>query len=182
MSTANLAKPKSGTECWQWVIAQYQNAHPGPFDLTAFLTWALEADHVSLPKVDPMKVLRQEARKAIRAARVTDAQGRTVRAMIPAKVPTAVDENGNMLLFDIQYDHIHSMSLSHAIQAFDQADERIEKQKKAARRNLDSFLENNPAGKKQGSLFDHLDFMADTDANADTVRVDVFPDSPTKPR
>ncbi|MBM79935.1 MAG: hypothetical protein CMJ78_04995 [Planctomycetaceae bacterium] len=98
-----------------------------------------------MPKLDPMKILKQQARQAIRRARVVDPQGHTVKAMIPAKVPTSVDANGNMLLFEVRYDQIHTMSLSHALQAFDQADERLTKQKRAAARNVESFLENNPA-------------------------------------
>ena len=44
MSTASLAK--SGTEYWQWSIAEYQKNHPGSFVLEPYLEWALSVGHI----------------------------------------------------------------------------------------------------------------------------------------
>jgi len=98
-----------------------------------------------------------KVKKAARAARIRDPQNRKVRAMLPVKVKKT-DESGNLLLCEVVWDHIHKMSCDHALLAFEQRDENINKQKRAATRDLESCLENNPnvQGKKQKFLFDFM--------------------------
>lgn len=79
-----------------------------------------------------------------------------MRQLLPAKVE-AVDANGNRV-FEVMWDHIHEMSLKHALESFDQRDANINKQKHAASRDLRSCLENNPnvAGHEPQFLFDFM--------------------------
>ena len=116
----------------------------------------IKNDYADLPKPNPRTILKRELKKTLRAARVTDAQGRKVREMLPVK-HEMVDEAGNGI-FEVIWDHIHTMSLDHAFSAFDQRDININKQKLAATRDLQSCLENNPhvAGHKEQFQFDFM--------------------------
>lgn len=153
MSNRSLAKPKTNLEYWQWAWRKYQREHPGPFVAEHFVDWGLTNKVFDLPRVNPVKILIRKAKAAARAARIKDKQGRTVRELLPAKVPLEFDEHGNALLFEVRYDHIHSMSANHALLAFDQRDENIEKQRNSASRDLASFLDNNPNAKGREHQF-----------------------------
>jgi hypothetical protein len=98
--------------------------------------------------------------------------------MLPAKVPITVDENGQMLLFDVVYDHIHTMSADHAMMTFEQRDENLRRQKRAATRDLESFLDNNPnaQGYRERFLFEFSD-----DSESEQV-VQKIPESGKKPK
>ncbi len=154
MSTKNLAK--TSTEYWIFVRKLFQKEHPGAFSDNELLDWALENDHVDLPKPNPRAILKRELKRTLRAARIHDLQGRKVREMLPAKVE-AVDAAGNRI-FDVMWDHIHEMTRDHALASFDQRDTNINTQKRAASRDLQSCLENNPnmAGHELQFQFDFM--------------------------
>ena len=101
MSTISSAR-KTSTEYWRWVRQQYQHEYPGSFRPEDLVEWALGKGLVDLPKVNPKRLLILKARQAVRASRIHDEQGRMVREMLPAKIPLKVDENGNMLLFEVR--------------------------------------------------------------------------------
>ena len=71
--------------------------------------------------------------------------------MLPAAVPH-FDEDGQMYL-KVVYDHIHTMSVDHAMLVFDGRDTNITKQRRSATRDLASFLDNNPNAKGHESQF-----------------------------
>jgi len=54
----------------QWVHREYEKEHPGPLSIDDFVPWALQNGHVNLPKSDPLKQLKREARLAMRQLRV----------------------------------------------------------------------------------------------------------------
>ena len=81
-------------------------------------------------------------------------------------------------MFDIVWDHIHQMSLDHALLSFDQRDENIQKQKRSATRDLNSSLENNPNLEGQGDQFE-FEFM--TEELAEQV-VEVISETPKNPK
>jgi hypothetical protein len=149
------------------VRQQYQHEYPGSFRAEDLVEWALEEGLIDLPKVNRKRLLVLKARQAARASRIQDKQGRTVREVLPAKIPLKVDENGNILLFEVRYDHIHTMSADHALLSFDQRDENIKKQQRSATRDLESFLENNPHAEGRQRLFD-FDFVRE-DAGVQVV-------------
>jgi hypothetical protein len=160
MSKGNSVRPSGATATEQWarLWRRYQSEHPGAFRVEDFVDWTLENNLADLPKVNPKRLLIRKARQATRAARIQDAQGRTVRELLPAKIPIKVDENGQTLLFEVQYDNLHTMSLDHALLAFDQRDDNIRRQKQLATRDLQSFLDNNPnaQGREHQFVFDFV--------------------------
>jgi hypothetical protein len=48
------------------------------------------------------------------------------------------------MVMDVVWDYLHEMSADHALSAFSQRDDMIEKQRLAATREVQSFLDNNP--------------------------------------
>ncbi len=154
MSRKSLAK--TGAEYWEFVWKQFKNDHPGAFSDDALLDWALENGYADLPRPNPRTILKRELKKALRAARIHDPQGRRVREMLPVRID-AVDAAGNRM-FEVIWDHIHEMTLDHALTSFDQRDTNINKQKRSAGRDLQSCLENNPnvAGHESQFLFDFM--------------------------
>lgn len=154
MSTKSLAKTVA--EQWEYTLQQYQKERPGAFCDDDLLDWALENGYADLPKPNPRAVLKRDLKKTLRAARMHDPQGRKVRAMLPIRVD-AMDANGQRI-FEVVWDHIHKMSLDHALTTFDQRDVNINKQKRSATRDLESCLENNPnvAGHKLQFQFDFM--------------------------
>src|ERR1043165_7232852 len=128
MSVRNSARTEK--EKWQYAWRKLQDERPGSFRAEELVDFALEHNLVDKPDVDPKKILLRKARQAAREARIRDRQGRLVREMLPAKVPLKVDENGNILMFEVRYDHIHAMSTDHAFLAFDQRDHNIKRQQR----------------------------------------------------
>ena len=141
MSKKNTGRTEA--EMWELILLRYKKANPGAFRSEDVVEWALQEGLADLPRVDPKAILKRKLKSAMRRMRMVDPQGRKVRKMLPAKIATAIDENGTEL-FDIVWDHIHEMSLDHALLSFDQRDENIQKQKRSATRDLDSSLDNNP--------------------------------------
>ncbi len=83
-------------------------------------------------------------------------KGRKVREMLPMKIESPDETGGGVS--DVVWDHIHKMSLDHALSSFDQRD--INKQKRSASRDLQSCLDNNPNVAKHKSQF-QFDFMTE---------------------
>jgi hypothetical protein len=98
--------------------------------------------------------------------------------MLPVKTE-AVDANGNRI-FEMVWDHIHEMSLDHAIASFDQRDRNTNKQRRAATKDVQSCLENNPnvVGHEENFVFDFM--LEETGAQV----VEIIEDSgaPSAPR
>lgn len=156
MSLKSMAK--TDAEAWKDISQQYQKEHPGAFRPDDVVEFALRHGLASLPTVDPKTILKKRFKDAMRRMRMDDPQGRRVRTMLAAKVPNGLsDEDGN-LLFDLRYDHIHGMSVDHALNAFEQRDSNIAKQRRSASRDLESFLENNPNAEGYEYQFE-FDFM-----------------------
>jgi len=153
MSTRSMGKSK--TEYWEYVLQQFRKSHPGAFSDDEFLDWALEQNYVDLPRPNPRMILKREVKRALRAARVRDPQGRLVREMLPVKIEAT---DGGKKDREVVWDHIHEMSLDHALTTFDQRDININEQKQAASRDVRSCLDNNPNVKGHESQFE-FDFM-----------------------
>ena len=122
-------------------IRVYQKRHPGPVRLSAVAQWAFRKKLWSPPKVSPSALLTRDLRYAARESRITDPQGRKIRAMLPAKLER-VDLNGNRI-FDVVWDHVFEMSSHHALLFLSQQYENIEKQCRSHNRVKASILANN---------------------------------------
>jgi len=179
MSTQSLAN--TPVEHWHICCERYQELHPGPFSVRRFTKWAVQEKLVDLPEVDPMRMLIKTASEAVKKFRVRDKQNRLVREMLPARVPVEVDENGNGLLFEVRYDHIHTMSTDHALLVFEQKDENINKQQRSATRELQSFLDNNPNGAGRQKLF-QFGFVQDATQQQVVQTISETTKKPNKPR
>ncbi len=155
---SRISLRKTSTEYWEFVWKQFKNEHPGAFSDDKLLDWVLENDYADLPKPNPRTILKRELKKALRTARIHDPQGRRVREMLPVRTD-AVDAAGNRI-FEVIWDHIHEMTLDHALASFDQRDTNINKQKHSASRDLQSCLENNPNVAGHESQF-QFDFMTE---------------------
>lgn len=140
MATKRLSKSK--TEVLNGLIAEFSREHGGHFRMEDVTAWIVRNERIPLPRVDPGRLLTISLKQAARRRRIRDAQGRTVRELIAAKIDR-VDPNGNHIL-DVVWDFLHSTSRELAYRAFSQRDESIEKQRLAATREVHSFLENNP--------------------------------------
>jgi hypothetical protein len=126
----------------------------------------------------PRSPLNRQPEGAGRNARIGDPQGRKVREMLPVRVE-AVDARGNRM-FQVAWDHIHEMSLDHALTAFDQRDINIEKQKRSATRDLQSCLENNPNVTGHESQFQFAFMTEETESQLVELAEDSGP--PIRPR
>lgn len=172
MSQGSLARTK--TEHYRDAWTQYQEVYPGSFSAEKFVDWALQKRLIDIPKLNPKRMLVRDAKRAMRSFKFTDAQGRrNVREMIAARVPR-VDSKGNRV-FEVIWDHIHRMSKDHALTAFEQQDHNITRQRKAATRNMESFLANNPNAGGVESQF-VFDFMLHEPVEEE---VDVIPETAT---
>ena len=123
------------------LINEYRRKH-GACRMEDVMEWIWANDLVDKPKVNPKAILTKKLKQAARRKKFRDAQGRTVRELIAAKIERE-DARGQKYI-DVIWDHIHEMSLSHALTAYTQCDEIIDKQCKSATRNVVSSLENNP--------------------------------------
>lgn len=122
-------------------IHEYRKLH-GPCRMEDVAVWLLKNDIVRQSSPSPEAILTKKLKLAARRTKVRDAQGRSVRELIAAKVERE-DASGQKII-DVVWDHIHEMSLTHALTSFSQIDEGIDKQRISATRNLASALENNP--------------------------------------
>ncbi|MHC4401184.1 MAG: hypothetical protein ACYTG0_16035 [Planctomycetota bacterium] len=154
MSKRSLARTL--TQQWESIWREYQSEHPGAFADDDLLDWALKQDLVDLPRTNPRALLKRQLKRALRAARIRDPQGRKVREMLAVKTE-AMDANGNRI-FEVVWDHIHEMSLDHALTSFDQRDRNINKQRLVATKDVQSCLDNNPnvVGHESQFVFDFM--------------------------
>lgn len=140
MSKRSLAK--SHDEFLQDCMDAYRREHEGAFRMEDMAQWILDNGLLPAPRIDPVRLLTRTLKQAARRMRFRDKQGRRVRKMLAAKIDR-IDANGNRII-DVVWDYLHEMSLDHALIAFTQRDEIIEKQKLAATRDVHSVLDNNP--------------------------------------
>ncbi len=139
MLRKRLAKTQD-EQYWELMDAYYRQF--GRYTMESVAAWILENGLLPEPRISPKKLLTRILKQAARRRRFKDPQGRAVRKMLPAK-HQMVDENGNLFM-DVVWDYLHEMSLDHALTAFQQRDENIDKQKLAATKDLQSCLDNNP--------------------------------------
>ncbi len=135
-------------------IRAYQKQHPGPVRMKNVAAWAYQQGLWEPRKIKPEVILTRELKYAARESRITDPQGRKLRAMLPAKLERT-DIHGNRI-FDVVWDHVFEMSAHHGLLFLSQQYENIEKQCRAHNRVKASILDNNPNFQKvQLSLFDY---------------------------
>jgi hypothetical protein len=140
MLRKNIAK--SHDEFLWDLMDSYYDQNGGGYSMEELSDWILDQGLLPTPNISPKKLLTRQLKQAARRRRFKDAQGRTVRKMLPAKHKRQ-DDNGNMYI-DVVWDYLHEMSADHALMSFSQRDENIERQKMAATRDVNSCLENNP--------------------------------------
>jgi hypothetical protein len=132
----------------------YQEQYPGPVRMGMVAKWICQQELWEPRKIRPEVILTRELKHAARESRVTDPQGRKLRAMLPAKLER-MDIHGNRI-FDVVWDHVFEMSAHHGLLFLSQQYENIEKQCRAHSRVKESVLQNNPNfGTVQLSLFDY---------------------------
>jgi hypothetical protein len=107
-------------------IRAYQKQHPGPVGMHNVAAWICKQGLWEPRAVRPAAILTRELKHAARASRITDPQGRKLRAMLPAKIER-IDINGNRI-FDVVWDHVFEMSAHHGLLFLSQQYENIEKQ------------------------------------------------------
>jgi hypothetical protein len=137
------------------LIHAYRKEH-GAFEMEDVTEWILANGLLPEPTIDPKKALTRKLKLAARRKRFRDAQGRSVRELVAAKIER-VDSRGNKMI-DVVWDHLHEMSLSHALMVFSQREEIIDKQCRAATRDVESSIENNPnlAGRESQFVFSFM--------------------------
>jgi hypothetical protein len=152
MSKKSLAKGHD--ELLAELIDKYAESHGGGgFRMEDVTEWILAEGLLPLPKIDPRRLLTRKLKQAARKRKLTDAQGRTVRQMIAAKIERISAEGKNLIL-DVVWDFLHTMSVDHALIAFTQRDEIIEKHRLSATREVHSFLDNNLNARGHESQFE----------------------------
>jgi len=155
MSRKGLAKTSDETYVQLW--ADFKTKY-GPCRMEDVAQWISDNQLLPDPKIDAVVAHTRKLKQAARRQRGRDPQGRTVRTIIPAKIERT-DESGNTVI-DVVWDYLREMSVHHAMTAFSQREEGIEKQKKAASREVRSFLDNNPNAKGHEEQF-KFDFMTE---------------------
>lgn len=139
MSERSLAK--SHDEFLLDLIDQYRREF-GAFRAEEVTDWIRKNHLLPDPTVDPRRLLTKKIKQAMRRKHIRDAQQRKVRKFIAVKIERLTA--GGQRIIDVVWDHLHEMSLDHALTAFQQCDDIITKQRLAATRNLESCLDNNP--------------------------------------
>ncbi len=160
MLRKSLAK-SSDEFLWDCMDA-YRDEHGGSFRMEDMARWILDRGLLPAPQISPVRLLTRNLKQAARRRRFRDAQGRTVRKVVAAKIKR-FDVNGNRM-FDVVWDYLHEMSFDHALTSFSQRDDVIEKQRLAATRDVHSFLDNNPSAVGHESQF-RFGFMLEEPAS-----------------
>jgi hypothetical protein len=140
MSKKSLAKTEA-----EWLlefINDRRRATSSAVRLEDVAQYVLDNNLYPVRPESPHRVLTRKLKRVARKQRFIDARNRRVRTFIPTKIE-AIDENGNRYI-EVVWDHLHEMDLHHALAAFDQRDQNITKQRRAATRDVESFLEFNP--------------------------------------
>ena len=130
------------------------------------------------PSVDVVQLHTRKLKQAARRKRINDLKGRKIRPWLAAKIERFT-ANGQKV-FDVVWDHIHEMSIDHALSAFGQRDDVIKKQKRSATRDLQSFLDFNPNAEGHERQF-IFDFMDEEPIEAMMETIEESPTTPTKP-
>lgn len=160
-------------------IKLYQQEHPGPVRMDQVADWVCQQGLWKPRSVRPETILTRELRRAARESRITDPQGRKLRAMLPAKIER-LDIHGNRI-FDVVWDHVFEMSAHHGLLFLSQQYENIEKQCRSHSRVKSSVADNNPNFQSvQLGLFDY-DFRYATGEKA-PQNVEKIAESVVRPR
>ena len=129
----------------------YRSQFGGRYRMEDVTKWILDNELLPRLSISPERLLTRKLKQAARRRRFKDDQQRTARHTLAAKYKR-IDKNGNMF-FAVLYDRLHEMSADFALTAFAQRDKIIEKQRLAATRDVQSFLDNNPNAKGYESQF-----------------------------
>lgn len=144
---------------WDLMDSYSKRCGGGMYRMEDLADWIIENN--LLPDNSRMtrkRLLTKKLKRAARRWQGTDRQGRKhVRKMIAAKYER-IDKNRNRII-DVVWDYLHTTSNHHALVAFSQCDELIEKQRLAATHNVHSFIDNNPNAKGCESQFLQFAFM-----------------------
>lgn len=179
MSSKNMEQ--STDDEYLKLFARYRKEHPGPTRMEDVGKWIEKERLLPTPKVDVVAIHTKKLKQAARRVRIKDLKGRKIRPWLAAKIEkwTASGQK----IFDYTWDHIHEMSVDHALSAFEQRDEGIKKQKRSATRDLQSFLDYNPnaAGCERQFIFDFIDEEV-VEAPVETIaETPAIPAKSTKP-
>lgn len=172
MSTRSTVSPD---EVLVKLIHEYRREH-GACRLEDVTAWIRENNLLPDPKFNPAAAMTKKLKQAARRKKLRDGKMRSVRELIAANIER-LDERGNKY-FDVVWDHIHEMSLAHALTAFSQRDEIIDKHRRAATRDVESFLDFNPHAAGRADQFQFA-FMLE---HAVPVVVEHVTETPLAPR
>lgn len=155
MSATNMAKTKDEVYLELW--DRFREETWGPWSAETFGRWIHANQLMPDPTVDVVKLHARKAKQALRRKRIHDLKGRKIRAWLAVKIEK-MTSNGQMVM-EVIWDHIHEMSLDHALSTFEQRDEVITKQRRSATRDLQSCLDFNPnvQGHDKQFVFGFLD-------------------------
>ena len=142
---------KTTDEVYLDLLAEFRKSHPGPVRFEDVGDWIDAQRLLPPPKVNAARVHTRKLKQAARRKRMMDASGRKVRVWLAAKLER-FSANGQKV-FDVIWDQLHEMSLDHALTSFEQRDEIIGKQQRAATRDVQSCLEFNENVAGHESLF-----------------------------
>ncbi len=183
MSATSTAKTQDEIYLDQWY--QYRAAHHGPVCTKEFARWVYSKELIPNPKIDLVKIHEQKVKQALRRNRIKDLTGRKIKPWVAVKIEK-MTANGQKLI-QVVVNHLHEMSLDHALTAFGQCDDLISKQRRSATRNLQSFLEFNPNAVGHERLFvfafmdeEPVEAMMETIEESPTPTKASYP--PTQPR
>jgi hypothetical protein len=142
MSKAKAAKTQD--EFDKEAILKFQNEHDGPFRMEELAAQLLkEGWKVKVPS--EQTILTRRLKSAARDIHAVDKQRRKHRTIIAAKI-SKIGPDGEPTT-EVQYDHIHSMTWTHALTAFKQRNDNKTRLDNALDRDIGSFNDNNPNAK-----------------------------------
>jgi hypothetical protein len=139
MSRAKVAKTQQDFE--GEAILNFEKEHDGPFRMEE-LAAELIANGWEVKVPTREAILTRRLKRRARELREVDAQKRKVRSIIAAKIMKP-GPDGEMVT-EVQYDHIHGMTWTHALTAFKQRCDNHTRQNNALDRDIGSFNDNNP--------------------------------------
>ena len=172
MSKRNTVSPD---EVLVKLIHDFRRKH-GACRIEDVTTWIRENNLLPDPKFNPAAAMTKRLKQAARRKKLRDGKNRSVRELIAANVER-LDERGNRYI-DVVWDHIHEMTVDHAMTAFSQRDDIIAKHRRAATRDVESFLEFNPNAIGHSEQFEFA-FMVEQPV---PVVVEHLTETPVTPR
>jgi hypothetical protein len=171
---------KSYQDALDEIVDQYLLAHGNrPIEIWRVAEWAIAQGLWEPRRHNPTRELAKQLARALRTRRVTDPQGRSVRAMHAVRYER-VDQNGNRIS-EAVWDYIFQMSREHAERSFDQRWQHIADKSESLQKDIASFNDNNPnAGDRPiQKTFDFTDALRDSHEQ----EVDEIPyEPPRRPR